>query len=75
MDGMNMQQMLEGLISILLTIITYYLNGISQDMKQFKKDYADLRKLCNWLVAEQMVMKTALEGISKPKKRTVVKPD
>jgi hypothetical protein len=75
MDGLNLQPVLEGLISILLTIITYYLNGISQEMKQFKKDYADLTKVCNWLVTEQLAMRTTLDGLTKPKKRLAVKPD
>ncbi|EMS35455.1 hypothetical protein C943_00228 [Mariniradius saccharolyticus AK6] len=75
MDGLNLQPVLEGLISILLTIITYYLNGISQEMKQFKKDYADLTKVCNWLVAEQLAMRKTLDGLTTPKTRPTLKPD
>jgi hypothetical protein len=75
MDGMNLQPLLEGVISILLTIITYHLNSISQEMKQFKKEYGELAKLCNWLVSEHLSMRTTLESLSRPKKRESIKPD
>jgi hypothetical protein len=72
MDGLEIQQMMEGIISLLLTIITYHLSSISQEMKQFKKDYSELRNTCNGLIAEQVSIRTKLDGLMKKTKR---KPD
>jgi hypothetical protein len=65
MDGLTMQPLLEGIISLLLTIITYHLSSISQEMKQFKKDYSDLRNTCNGLIAEQVSIRSKLDGLIK----------
>jgi hypothetical protein len=72
MDGLEIQQMMEGIISLLLTIITYHLSSISQEMKQFKKDYSELRNTCNGLISEQVSIRTKLDGLMKKTKR---KPD
>jgi hypothetical protein len=72
MDGLEIQPMMEGIISLLLTIITYHLSSISQEMKQFKKDYSELRNTCNGLIAEQVSIRTKLDGLMKKTKR---KPD
>jgi hypothetical protein len=74
MDGINLQPMMEGIISLLLTIITYHLSAISQEMKQFKKDYSDLRNTCNWLIAEQEAIRTRLDGLAKNTKSKPAKP-
>jgi hypothetical protein len=72
MDGLEIQPMMEGIISLLLTIITYHLSSISQEMKQFKKDYSELRNTCNGLISEQVSIRTKLDGLMKKTKR---KPD
>jgi hypothetical protein len=65
MDGLNMQPMMKGIISLLLTIITYHLSSISQEMKQFKKDYSELRNTCNGLISEQVSIRSKLDGLLK----------
>ena len=75
MDGLEMQPMLEGIISLLLTIITYHLSSISQEMKQFKKDYSELRNTCNGLISEQVSIRTKLDGLMKKTKRKPELPD
>lgn len=65
---------MEGIISLLLTIITYHLSAISQEMKQFKKDYSDLRNTCNWLITEQEAIRSKLDGLMKNTKSKPVKP-
>jgi hypothetical protein len=68
MDGLIMQPMMEGIISLLLTIITYHLSSISQEMKQFKKDYSELRNTCNGLISEQVSIRSKLDGLIKKSK-------
>ncbi|WP_113922991.1 hypothetical protein [Cognataquiflexum aquatile] len=75
MDGLEMQPMMEGVISLLLTIITYHLSSISQEMKQFKKDYSELRNTCNGLISEQVSIRTKLDGLMKKTKRKPELPD
>lgn len=75
MDGLEMQPMMEGVISLLLTIITYHLSSISQEMKQFKKDYSELRNTCNGLISEQVCIRTKLDGLMKKTKRKPELPD
>lgn len=75
MDGLTLQALAEGVISILLTLITYFLSNISQEMKQFKKDYGELRNICNWLLAEQAALRSKVEGITKSGKTRAPKPD
>lgn len=75
MDGLEMQPMMEGIISLLLTIITYHLSSISQEMKQFKKDYSELRNTCNGLISEQVSIQTKLDGLMKKTKRKPELPD
>ena len=75
MDGLEMQPMMEGIISLLLTIITYHLSSISQEMKQFKKDYSELRNTCNGLISEQVSIRTKLDGLMKKTKRKPELPD
>jgi hypothetical protein len=75
MDGLEIQQMMEGIISLLLTIITYHLSSISQEMKQFKKDYSELRNTCNGLISEQVSIRTKLDELMKKTKRKPELPD
>ncbi|MCH6236823.1 hypothetical protein [Cognataquiflexum rubidum] len=75
MDGLEMQPMMEGIISLLLTIITYHLSSISQEMKQFKKDYSELRNTCNGMISEQVSIRTKLNGLMKKTKRKPELPD
>jgi hypothetical protein len=75
MDGLEIQPMMEGIISLLLTIITYHLSSISQEMKQFKKDYSELRNTCNGLISEQVSIRTKLDGLIKKTKRKPELPD
>lgn len=75
MDGLEIQPMMEGIISLLLTIITYHLSSISQEMKQFKKDYSELRNTCNGLISEQVSIRTKLDGLMKRTKRKPELPD
>ena len=75
MDGLEIQPMMEGIISLLLTIITYHLSSISQEMKQFKKDYSELRNTCNGLISEQVSIRTKLDGLMKKTKRKPELPD
>ena len=75
MDGLDIQPMMEGIISLLLTIITYHLSSISQEMKQFKKDYSELRNTCNGLISEQVSIRTKLDGLMKKTKRKPELPD
>jgi hypothetical protein len=75
MDGLEMQPMMEGVISLLLTIITYHLSSISQEMKQFKKDYSEMRNTCNGLISEQVSIRTKLDGLMKKTKMTPELPD
>ncbi|MCR9014631.1 hypothetical protein [Aquiflexum gelatinilyticum] len=75
MDGLEIQPMMEGIISLLLTIITYHLSSISREMKQFKKDYSELRNTCNGLISEQVSIRTKLDGLMKKTKRKPELPD
>ncbi|UJP64874.1 hypothetical protein [Mongoliitalea daihaiensis] len=44
---------LGGVMSLLLSIIAYFLKLLVQDIRDLKKDYGDLRALCIGLKAKQ----------------------
>ncbi|WP_041779237.1 hypothetical protein [Belliella baltica] len=43
-----------GVVSLLLSIIAYFLKLLVQDIRDLRKDYGDLRELCIWLKAKQI---------------------
>ncbi|MCH7404958.1 hypothetical protein [Belliella aquatica] len=45
-----------GVMSLLLSIIAYFLKLLVQDIRDLRKDYGDLRELCIWLKAKQTTL-------------------
>jgi hypothetical protein len=45
--------LLGSLVTILLSVIAYFLKLLVQDIRELKRDHMDLRELCIWLKAEQ----------------------
>ncbi|MGY6521528.1 MAG: hypothetical protein ACXIUD_07360 [Mongoliitalea sp.] len=51
---------LGGVMSLLLSIIAYFLKLLVQDIRDLKKDYGDLRALCMWLKVRQTELENKL---------------
>ncbi|MFD2035156.1 hypothetical protein ACFSKL_10160 [Belliella marina] len=51
-----------GVLSILLSIIAYFLKLLVQDIRDLRKDYVDLRELCVWLKVEQGDIRRFIAG-------------
>lgn len=48
-------------VTILLSVIAYFLKLLVQDIRDLKRDHMDLRELCIWLKAEQSNLRMYLE--------------
>jgi hypothetical protein len=49
-----------GVMSLLLSIIAYFLKLLVQDIRDLKKDYSSLRELCIWLKAKQISLESKI---------------
>ncbi len=49
-----------GVMSLLLSIIAYFLKLLVQDIRDLRKDYGDLRELCIWLKAKQISLENKI---------------
>jgi len=50
-----------GLMSILLSIIAYFLRMLVQDIRDLKKEQGQLRELFIWLKAEQEILRKSMD--------------
>ena len=50
---MSLPVIVGGVISLLLSIIAYFLHLLVMDIRQLKADQVELREFCVWLKAEQ----------------------
>jgi hypothetical protein len=48
-------------VTLLLSVIAYFLKLLVQDIRDLKRDHMDLRELCIWLKAEQSNLRMYLE--------------
>lgn len=48
-------------VTVLLSVIAYFLKLLVQDIRDLKCDHMDLRELCIWLKAEQSNLRMYLE--------------
>jgi hypothetical protein len=53
MDGLGISEVMGGVVSLLLSIVAYFLKMLIQDIGQLKKDQLALRELCLMLKSDQ----------------------
>ena len=50
-----------GLISILLTIIGYFLHYMVQDIRMMRGEVVEMKKDCTWLMADNKVLRALMQ--------------
>ncbi|GAB3654951.1 hypothetical protein GCM10028791_25920 [Echinicola sediminis] len=62
MDNLNMPELSEAVVSFLLSVITYLLKLLVQEIRQMKRDQLELRDMFLWLKSEQQNLKEWFES-------------